>query len=136
MVKPSKIVCVGQNYRAHTAEMGGAESAEPILFGKFPTTLIGPGDAIVLPRESAHVDAEAELAVVIGKTARRVSRERALDVVAGYVCANDVSARDLQYGDGQWTRGKGFDTFAPSARASRRRCRSSATEAGSASCSG
>jgi len=111
--RPSKIVCVGQNYRAHTAEMGGAESAEPILFGKFPTALIGPGDAIVLPPESAHVDAEAELAVVIGKTVRRVSRERALDAVAGYVCANDVSARDLQYGDGQWTRGKGFDTFCP-----------------------
>lgn len=112
-MKPSKIVCVGQNYRAHTAEMGGEVSAEPLLFGKFATTVIGPGDAIVLPRESTHVDAEAELAVVIGKTVRRVSLERALDAVAGYVCANDVSARDLQYGDGQWTRGKGFDTFCP-----------------------
>ena len=113
MPKPSKIVCVGQNYRAHTAEMGGDEAAEPILFGKFPVTLVAPGEPIVLPRESTHVDAEAELAVVIGKTARRVSRERALDVVAGYLCANDVSARDVQYGDGQWFRGKNFQTFCP-----------------------
>jgi len=111
--KPSKIVCVGQNYRAHTAEMGGDEAAEPILFGKFAVTMIGPGEPIVLPRESTHVDAEAELAVVIGKAARRVSRERALDVVAGYLCANDVSARDVQYGDGQWFRGKNFQTFCP-----------------------
>jgi len=111
--KPSKIVCVGQNYRAHTAEMGGDEAAEPILFGKFPVTLVAPGEPIVLPRESTHVDAEAELAVVIGKTARRVTRERALDVVAGYLCANDVSARDVQYGDGQWFRGKNFQTFCP-----------------------
>ncbi|HTO26549.1 MAG TPA: fumarylacetoacetate hydrolase family protein, partial [Gaiellaceae bacterium] len=113
MPKPSKIVCVGQNYRAHTAEMGGDEAAEPILFGKFPVTLVAPGEPIVLPRESTHVDAEAELAVVIGKTARRVTRERALDVVAGYLCANDVSARDVQYGDGQWFRGKNFQTFCP-----------------------
>ena len=113
MPKPSKIVCVGQNYRAHTAEMGGDEAAEPILFGKFPVTLVAPGEPIVLPRESTHVDAEAELAVVIGKAARRVSRERALDVVAGYLCANDVSARDVQYGDGQWFRGKNFQTFCP-----------------------
>jgi len=111
--KPSKIVCVGQNYRAHTAEMGGDEAAEPILFGKFAVTMVAPGEPIVLPRESTHVDAEAELAVVIGKTARRVSRERALDVVAGYLCANDVSARDVQYGDGQWFRGKNFQTFCP-----------------------
>ena len=113
MPKPSKIVCVGQNYRAHTAEMGGDEAAEPILFGKFAVTLVAPGEPIVLPRESTHVDAEAELAVVIGKTARRVSREHALDVVAGYLCANDVSARDVQYGDGQWFRGKNFQTFCP-----------------------
>jgi 2-keto-4-pentenoate hydratase/2-oxohepta-3-ene-1,7-dioic acid hydratase in catechol pathway len=111
--KPSKIVCVGQNYRAHTAEMGGDEAAEPILFGKFAVTLVAPGEPIILPRESTHVDAEAELAVVIGKPARRVPRERALDFVAGYVCANDVSARDVQYGDGQWFRGKNFQTFCP-----------------------
>ena len=106
-------MCVGQNYRAHRAEMGGQELAVPTLFGKFGATMIGDGDAIVLPPESSHVDAEAELAVVIGKAARRVSRERALSFVAGYVCANDVSARDIQYGDGQWFRGKNFETFCP-----------------------
>jgi 2-keto-4-pentenoate hydratase/2-oxohepta-3-ene-1,7-dioic acid hydratase in catechol pathway len=111
--RPGKIICVGQNYRAHTAEMGGAELPHPILFGKFSICTVGPGEPIVLPPESTHVDAEAELAVVIGKPTRRVSRERALDVVAGYVCANDVSARDLQYGDGQWFRGKNFETFCP-----------------------
>jgi 2-keto-4-pentenoate hydratase/2-oxohepta-3-ene-1,7-dioic acid hydratase in catechol pathway len=111
--RPGKIVCVGQNYRAHRDEMGGAEMSEPTLFGKFAETVIAAGEPIVLPRESAHVDAEAELAVVIGKTIRRVSRERALDAVAGYVCANDVSARDIQYGDGQWFRGKNFETFCP-----------------------
>ena len=93
--------------------MGGEESAVPTLFGKFAATLIGDGEPILLPPESSHVDAEAELAVVIGKPARRVSRERALGIVAGYVCANDVSARDLQYGDGQWFRGKNFETFCP-----------------------
>src|SRR6202012_2831391 len=76
-------------------------------------TVIADGEAIVLPRESSHVDAEAELAVVIGQSVRRVSRERALDAGAGFVCANDVSARDLQYGDGQWFRGKNFQTFCP-----------------------
>lgn len=113
MLRPEKIVCVGQNYRAHATEMGGVELPEPILFGKFAACAIGPGEPIVLPPESSHVDAEAELAVVIGKPARRVSRERALEFVAGYVCANDVSARDLQYGDGQWFRGKNFATFCP-----------------------
>lgn len=113
MTKPEKIVCVGRNYREHAAEMRDEVPAEPLLFAKFASTLIGSGDAIVLPPEATHVDAEAELAVVIGKTVRRVSRERALDAVAGYLCANDVSARNLQHGDGQWTRGKGFDTFCP-----------------------
>jgi acylpyruvate hydrolase len=111
--RPGKIVCVGQNYRAHASEMGADAAAEPILFGKFAATVIGEGEPIVLPPESSHVDAEAELAVVIGKPARRISRERALEHVAGYVCANDVSARDLQYGDGQWFRGKNFETFCP-----------------------
>jgi 2-keto-4-pentenoate hydratase/2-oxohepta-3-ene-1,7-dioic acid hydratase in catechol pathway len=111
--KPEKIVCVGRNYREHAAEMRDEVPAEPLLFAKFASTLIGSGDAIVLPPEATHVDAEAELAVVIGKAVRRVSRERALDAVAGYLCANDVSARNLQHGDGQWTRGKGFDTFCP-----------------------
>src|SRR6185312_7358972 len=109
--RPEKIVCVGQNYRAHLSEMQGREVAEPTLFGKFAATVIGDGDEIVLPPESSHVDAEAELAVVIGKAARRVSREQALEFVAGYVCANDVSARDIQYaGDRQWFRGKNFET--------------------------
>jgi 2-keto-4-pentenoate hydratase/2-oxohepta-3-ene-1,7-dioic acid hydratase in catechol pathway len=85
----------------------------PTLFGKFAQTVIGDGAPIVLPRDSMHVDAEAELAVVIGKTIRRVSRERALDAVRGYVCANDVSARDIQYAEGQWFRGKNFETFCP-----------------------
>ena len=113
MLRPEKIVCVGQNYRAHSKEMGGVEMAEPILFGKFAATLLAPGEAIEIPPEATHVDAEAELAVVIGKSVRRVSRDRALDAVAGYVCANDVSARNLQYGDGQWFRGKNFATFCP-----------------------
>jgi 2-keto-4-pentenoate hydratase/2-oxohepta-3-ene-1,7-dioic acid hydratase in catechol pathway len=112
--RPEKIVCVGQNYRAHLSEMRGEEVTEPTLFGKFAATVIGDGDPIVLPPESSHVDAEAEVAVVIGKPARRISRERALDVVEGYVCANDVSARDVQYaGGGQWFRGKNFETFCP-----------------------
>ncbi|HEV7134808.1 MAG TPA: fumarylacetoacetate hydrolase family protein [Gaiellaceae bacterium] len=113
MTRPEKIICVGQNYRDHLNEMGGVEVAEPTLFGKFATVIAAPGDLIVLPRESTHVDAEAELAVVIGKAGRRISRERALDHVAGYTCANDVSARDLQYADTQWFRGKNFATFCP-----------------------
>jgi 2-keto-4-pentenoate hydratase/2-oxohepta-3-ene-1,7-dioic acid hydratase in catechol pathway len=106
-----KIICVGQNYRAHLQEMKGDEVAVPTLFAKLPQTVIGDGDAIRLPPESAHVDAEAELAVVIGKTIRRVSREDALDAVRGYVCANDVSARDVQYETTQYFRGKNFETF-------------------------
>src|SRR5437868_12674404 len=108
-----KVICVGQNYRAHRDEMGGAELKVPTLFAKLPQTIIGDGESIVLPRESRHVDAEAELAVVIGKAIRRVSRERALDAVAGYVCANDVSARDIQYETTQYFRGKNFETFCP-----------------------
>jgi 2-keto-4-pentenoate hydratase/2-oxohepta-3-ene-1,7-dioic acid hydratase in catechol pathway len=90
-----------------------AVPAEPLLFGKFPNTLVGPGEPIVLPPTSAHVDAEAELAVVIGATAHNVDRGDAMDYVFGFTVANDVSARDLQFGDGQWFRGKGFDTFCP-----------------------
>jgi len=110
---PEKIVCVGHNYRAHVEEQGAEIPAEPLLFAKFPSTLVGDGDEIVLPPEATHVDAEAELAVVIGAPGRRLSPARAMDVVAGYLAANDVSARNVQYGDGQWTRGKGFDTFCP-----------------------
>jgi 5-carboxymethyl-2-hydroxymuconate isomerase len=110
---PDKIICVGRNYRAHAAEEGADLPAEPLLFGKFSNTLVGPGDPIVLPAASTHVDAEAELVVVIGTAASRVSRADALDHVAGYTVANDVSARDLQFADGQWFRGKGFDSFCP-----------------------
>jgi 2-keto-4-pentenoate hydratase/2-oxohepta-3-ene-1,7-dioic acid hydratase in catechol pathway len=108
-----KIVCVGLNYGAHAGESGGELPKAPLLFGKFANTLVADGDAIVLPPGIGHVDAEAELAVVIGAPASHVSRERAFDVIAGYTCANDVSARDAQFGDGQWFRGKGFDTFCP-----------------------
>ncbi|HEX5469435.1 MAG TPA: fumarylacetoacetate hydrolase family protein [Gaiellaceae bacterium] len=110
---PEKIVCVGLNYHDHAVEQGAELPAEPLLFGKFPNALCGPGDAIVLPPESRHVDAEAELAVVIGREARRIGEADALDVVAGYTVANDVTARDLQARDGQWLRAKGFDTFCP-----------------------
>ena len=108
-----KIICTGLNYAGHIREQGMEPPAEPLLFGKFENTLIGPGQAIVIPREATHVDSEAELAVEIGRTGRRIAEDDALDFVAGYRCANDVSARNLQYGDKQWTRGKGFDTFCP-----------------------
>ena len=110
---PGKIVCVGLNYRDHAAESGNDLPAAPLLFAKWPNTLIPAGQAIVLPRESAQVDYEAELGVVIGRTARRVAERDALDHVEGYICVNDVSARDLQFADGQWTRGKSPDTFCP-----------------------
>ena len=110
---PSKIVCVGLNYRDHAAESGMALPERPLLFSKWPNTLIGPGDAIVLPAISNEVDYEAELGVVIGRRASRVAAEDALSYVRGYVCANDVSARDVQFLDGQWARGKSLDTFCP-----------------------
>jgi 2-keto-4-pentenoate hydratase/2-oxohepta-3-ene-1,7-dioic acid hydratase in catechol pathway len=110
---PGKIVCVGLNYRDHATEAVQELPGTPLLFGKFANTLIGPGEAIVLPAESTHVDAEAELVAVIGARASRVGRDEALDHVFGYTVANDVSARDVQFGDGQWFRGKGFDTFCP-----------------------
>lgn len=112
-VSPTKIVCVGRNYRAHAAELGNEVPAEPMLFFKPPSALIGPGEAIVLPPVSARVDHEAELGVVIGKQCRKASPERALEHVFGFTCVNDVSARDLQKKDGQWARAKGFDTFCP-----------------------
>src|SRR5262249_58590771 len=108
-----KILCTGLNYLSHIEETGREPPAEPLLFGKFSNTVIGSGEAIVLPPEATHVDAEAELAVEIGRAGRRIAEDDALDFVAGYRCANDVSARNLQYGDKQWTRGKGFDTFCP-----------------------
>jgi 2,4-diketo-3-deoxy-L-fuconate hydrolase len=108
-----KIVCVGLNYVDHATESKGELPKAPLLFGKFANTLCGDGDAIVLPQGGGHVDAEAELAVVIGRTASHVGSDDAFDFVAGYTCANDVSARDFQFGDGQWFRGKSIDTFCP-----------------------
>jgi 5-carboxymethyl-2-hydroxymuconate isomerase len=110
---PEKIVCVGLNYVDHAAELSLDLPSEPLLFGKFPNALVDPGEPIVLPAGVGHVDAEAELAIVIGRRVRAVAAADALDVVAGYLCANDVSARDLQFKDGQWLRAKGFDTFCP-----------------------
>jgi 2-keto-4-pentenoate hydratase/2-oxohepta-3-ene-1,7-dioic acid hydratase in catechol pathway len=112
-VTPSKIVCIGRNYAAHARELGQDVPAEPLLFLKAPSALAGPGDAIVLPPESQRVEHEAELAVVIGRHAKNVSRESALEHVFGYTCACDVTARDLQKKDVQFTRSKSFDTFCP-----------------------
>jgi len=113
LVRPSKVVCVGLNYHDHARELGLPLPEEPVLFLKPPSSVIGPGDAIVLPACSERVDYEAELALVIGKTARFVSESEALHHVFGFTCANDVTARDLQKKDGQWTRSKSFDTFCP-----------------------
>ena len=110
---PSKIICVGLNYRDHAAEGAQELPGEPLLFAKFANTIIDDGDAIRLPKASDHVDAEAELAVVIGRVASAVSPDDALEHVYGYSVGNDVSARDLQFRDGQWFRGKGYDTFCP-----------------------
>jgi 2-keto-4-pentenoate hydratase/2-oxohepta-3-ene-1,7-dioic acid hydratase in catechol pathway len=111
--EPRKIICVGLNYQDHATEQGVEPPAEPLLFAKFANTLLDPGGTIALPPEATHTDAEAELAVVIGGSGRRVPPERALEFVAGYTVANDVSARNLQYADGQWLRAKSFDTFCP-----------------------
>jgi 2,4-diketo-3-deoxy-L-fuconate hydrolase len=108
-----KIVCVGLNYFDHAGEAKTEPPKAPLLFAKFANTLCGDGDAILLPDGVGHVDAEAELAVVIGRTASRVPAGDAFEYVAGYTCANDVSARDYQFGDGQWFRGKSLDTFCP-----------------------
>lgn len=112
-IDPSKILCVGRNYAEHAAELGNDVPAEPLIFLKPNSTLLDPGDAVVYPALSQRVDHEAEIALVIGKRARFVSEEDAPGYVFGYTVANDVTARDLQKGDGQWTRGKGFDTFCP-----------------------
>lgn len=113
-VEPPNIFAIGRNYRAHAEETGARIPEHPLVFLKATTALNGPGAAIVLPQAAPHeVDFEAELAIVIGRTARRVSPQAALDHVLGYTCANDVSARDCQRSDKQWTRAKGFDTFCP-----------------------
>lgn len=111
--RPGKIVCVGLNYRDHAEEQGTEIPDAPLLFAKWPNALIGPGEPIVIPRLSTQVDYEAELGVLIGERVRGVSEENALESVRGYICLNDVSARDLQFSDGQWTRGKSADTFCP-----------------------
>ena len=110
---PSKIVALGLNYRSHAAEFKLDIPEEPLLFLKPPTAVIGPGESIICPPSSQRVDYEGELGVVIGKRACRVAREAAPDYILGYTCFNDVTARDLQARDKQWTRAKGFDTFAP-----------------------
>jgi 2-keto-4-pentenoate hydratase/2-oxohepta-3-ene-1,7-dioic acid hydratase in catechol pathway len=110
---PQKIVCVGLNYRDHAEEQGVALPERPLLFAKWPNTLIDDGDEIRIPAISENVDYEAELGVVIGKRTSRVAAQDALDHVRGYVVANDVSGRDLQFSDGQWVRGKSLDTFLP-----------------------
>ena len=108
-----KVICIGRNYAEHAAELGDEPPTEPLIFGKFENTLIGPGEAIVLPPEATHVDSEAELAVEIGRAGKRIASDDALDHVRGYRVANDVSARNIQYAESQWTRAKGFDTFCP-----------------------
>ena len=110
---PQKIICVGLNYRDHAEEQGTELPTAPLLFAKWPNALIGPDEPIVIPRASQRVDYEAELGVVIATRVRNVSPENALEAVRGYLCLNDVSARDLQFADGQWTRGKSPDTFCP-----------------------
>jgi 2-keto-4-pentenoate hydratase/2-oxohepta-3-ene-1,7-dioic acid hydratase in catechol pathway len=113
MLRPSKIIGIGQNYRAHAAEMGKAVLEEPLMFLKPASAIVSDGHPIERPPGYERVDYEGELGVVIGKRAYRVPREQALDHVDGYVCVNDVTVRDLQKKDGQWTRAKGFDTFCP-----------------------
>ncbi len=111
--QPSKIIALGRNYAEHAAEHGAEVPPEPLIFMKPAGAVIGPGDEIVYPPLSQQVEYEAELAVVIGRRARNVAEAAAFDYILGYTCGNDVTARDLQRRDGQWTRAKGFDTFCP-----------------------
>lgn len=111
--KPSKIICVGLNYRDHAEEFGLPVPGEPVLFLKAPTSVIGPGEAIVLPDQSNHVEYEGELALVMKRHAKNISPREAPGFILGYTCANDVTARDLQKKDSQWARAKSFDTFCP-----------------------
>ena len=110
---PSKIICIGKNFADHAAEIGEEVTAEPLIFFKPSSAIVGHGDAIVIPPQSKQVELEAELCLVIGKLAKNVSEEKALEYLWGVTIANDVTARDLQFGDGQWARSKGFDTFCP-----------------------
>jgi len=111
--RPGKIIGVGRNYHEHAKELGSQVPAEPLLFFKPPSSVIETGTPIVLPAQSQQVDFEGEIGVVIGRTARRIATAKAREVIAGVVAVNDVTARDLQRFDGQWTRAKGFDTFFP-----------------------
>ncbi len=111
--RPSKIICVGRNYAAHAEELGNRIPDQPLLFLKPPSSVVGDGDAIQLPSASQQVEHEGEIGVVMGKALRRADKAATLDAVAGLTCVNDVTARDLQRTDGQWTRAKGFDTFCP-----------------------
>ena len=113
VARPAQIICVGKNFADHAAEMGTPPPPAPLLFGKAVSALNGPGDAIMLSPESVRVDAEAELAVVIGRRARRISEAEAPSCIAGYTILNDVSDRDAQFENGQWFRGKSFDSFCP-----------------------
>ncbi|MGF2948239.1 fumarylacetoacetate hydrolase family protein [Microbacterium alcoholitolerans] len=113
VIPRSKVVCVGRNYHDHAAEFGNVAPEEPLLFLKPNTSVIGPGDTIVRPEISERIEFEGELVAVIGRIAKNVKAADALDYVFGYTVGNDVTARDLQRKDGQWTRGKGFDTFCP-----------------------
>jgi 2-keto-4-pentenoate hydratase/2-oxohepta-3-ene-1,7-dioic acid hydratase in catechol pathway len=110
---PSKIICIGKNFADHAAEIGEEVTAEPLIFFKPSSAIVGHGDAIVIPPQSKQVELEAELCLVIGKLAKNVSEEKALDYLWGVTIANDVTARDLQFSDGQWARSKAFDTFCP-----------------------
>jgi 2-keto-4-pentenoate hydratase/2-oxohepta-3-ene-1,7-dioic acid hydratase in catechol pathway len=110
---PSKIICIGKNFADHAAEIGEEVTEEPLIFFKPSSAIIGHGDAIVIPPQSKQVELEAELCLVIGKLAKNVSVDKAMEYLWGVTIANDVTARDLQFGDGQWARSKGFDTFCP-----------------------
>jgi len=112
-VQPSKIICVGRNFVAHAKEHQAEVPEVPLIFLKPPSSLIGPGDSIILPPQSKQVEHEAELAIIIGRQGRWITPDEAYNYVLGYTIANDVTARDLQRSDGQWTRAKGFDTFCP-----------------------
>ena len=113
VIPRSKVVCIGKNYADHAAEMDSVVPTEPIIFIKPNTSVIGPNETIVLPKMSERVDHEVELAIVIGRICKEVPAAKAKDVIYGYTIANDVTARDLQKKDGQWSRAKGFDTFCP-----------------------
>ena len=113
VVQPSKIVCIGRNYAEHAKELGNEVPKEPLIFLKPPSALLPPGGTIILPPVSRQVEFEGEIGVVIGKQAHRVAEAEAESFIAGYTCVNDVTCRDLQKTDGQWTRAKGFDTFCP-----------------------